>query len=144
MKQQINGDVQETVDTLDYLWRIMLSVWESFPVELKAFMLAMFVISILMQWIKKAVLADLPKRARIRALWLYSLPLGMGLATIGWLIGEDTIDEIYWAIIGLTVGASAMGVHFVSTNVVWPGVKVIGSAVWSRVLVLIRGVPKSG
>lgn len=139
----MNNDIKEAADTFDHLWQLILSVWGSFPLELKAFVLAMFVISILMQWIKKALLADMPKKERIRALWLYSLPLGVLLAGAGRFTSGTAISDVYWLVIGLTVGAGAMGVHFVSTNVVWPGLKTITAAVWSRVLLVAKGTPRS-
>ena len=139
MQKVVHGETREAVDTLDYIWQVSLAIWESFPMELKAFVLMVFTISILMQWIKKALLADKTKHERVKLLWLSSLPLGLVLAGLGWYLSGDAIHVGYWVIIGLTVGATAMGVHFISTKFLWPALKVVVRAIWDRLLLLVRG-----
>lgn len=134
-QQAVNGDVREAADTFDYLWRTGLDIWNSMPEELHVFILMVFTISVLMQWGKKALIYHLPKRERVKWLWFASLPLGCALAMVGWAVTDDYIHETYWLIIGLTVGSTAMGVHFVTMKAVVPLVRVV----WSRVLLAARG-----
>jgi len=135
MQKEINNDVTDAVDTFDYIWQSALSLWDSFPVELKVFFLTIFVISVLMEWVKKALLTGKVKRERIRLLWLSSLPMGVILAGIGYYIGSGVIHIGYWAIIGLTAGTSAMGIHYVTMRAVLP----IVMMVWGRVMLALRG-----
>ncbi len=131
----VNGEVKEAVDTVDYAMQSLLSLWDTLPSELQALLLSVFTISILMQWLKKALLAELPKRQRVKWLWLASLPLGMALATIGLLLTRGDIEVVYWGLIGLTSGAIAMGAHYVTLKLVVPLARIL----WDRVLLLVRG-----
>lgn len=142
MTQKINNDVTNTVDTIDYVMQWITGMWEGMPIELKAFILSVFVISILMQWVKKALLTKKPKSQRIRLLWVASLPLGLVLAGIGYILAEGEIHLGYWVVIGLTSGSTAMGVHFMTVKILWPALQVVGSVVWSRVMLVAKGVPK--
>lgn len=134
-QKAVNSNAQETVDTLDYIFHWLLNLWETLPDSLKAFALTVFAISILMEWVKRALLADLPKRVRVKRLWLASLPLGIALATAGAVIGETTIPFSYWAVIGLTAGTTAMGVHFVTVKKILP----LSGFLWGRLMLAWRG-----
>lgn len=130
-----NEEVKSTVDTLDYVLQWLGGMWEGLPLELKAFALTVFTISVLMQWIKKALLASKTKRERVSLLWASSLPLGVCLAMLGNYLSGGHIHVGYWAVIGLTSGSTAMGVHYVTMKVVLPLLR----ALWNRFTLAWRG-----
>lgn len=143
MEKTVNNNAKEAVDTIDYVIQWFVNLWDSSPMELKAFVLSVFVISILMEWVKKALLANKPKRERINMLWMSSLPLGLILSGVGYAIADGVIHLGYWIVIGLTSGSTAMGVHFITIKVMWPAMQVIASAVWARVMLMVRGAPRN-
>lgn len=142
MQKTVNNNAKEAVDTIDYVVQWFANLWDSSPIELKAFVLSVFVISILMEWVKKALLANKPKRERINLLWMSSLPLGLILSVVGYSIAEGVIHLGYWVVIGLTSGSTAMGVHFITIKVIWPAILSIVSAIWERIMLMVRGAPK--
>jgi len=131
----VNGSTKTAMDTVDYVVQGLLSAWDAFPPELRAFVLAVFAVSLLMEWVKRAMLAGLPKAERVRKLWLASLPLGIALAVLGMLLTGKTIDQVYWAVIGLTSGTTAMGVHYVTVKVILP----VLVAALRRFMLMVRG-----
>lgn len=120
MQKTVNPEAKEVVDTFDYVWQFILTIWNAFPDELKAYVLTMFTVSMILQWIKKALLRNMPKQKRIGWIWVAGMPLGIMLALVGWLISGEVIHEGYWLLIGLTVGTVSMGVHKVTVDFIWP------------------------
>lgn len=131
----VNGTAQETVDTLDYVWQWLLGVWDAMPLGLRAFALTVFAVSVLMEWVKRALLAGKPKRERVKLLWLASMPLGVALAAVGAIMAEGALEAVYWGVIGLTAGTTAMGLHYVTVKKVLP----LLGWVWGRVTLVWRG-----
>lgn len=140
MNQQTaaNEEAREAVDTIEYIWNGLLTIWESFPDELKAYLLCMFTISIMMQWLKKAVLVKMTKRERVQKLWVASLPFGIVIAGAGRVLSGNHIADGYWVLTGLTVGTVAMGVHYATVKIVTPFL----GAIWARVMLAVRGAPR--
>lgn len=139
----VNDNAKETIDTIDYIVQWGGGIWNAAPIELKAFILSVFTISILMQWVKKTFLEKKTKRERISLLWSSSLPLGIIIASTGYFISDGKIHLGYWIVIGLTSGSTAMGVHFVTIKIIFPAAMTIGKAVWERILLVVRGAPKN-
>ena len=119
-EQTINSDAKEAIDTVDYLLQVVLALWGTLPQELKALVLAVFAISVLMQWVKMALLTGMAKIRRVKLLWAASLPLGAVIALSGAFLTHGAIAPVYWALIGLTAGTIAMGVHYVTMKLVIP------------------------
>lgn len=139
---QVNSDVKEAIQTTNYIYQAILDLWAMTPIELKMYITAMFIVSILLQYYKKSFLNGCSKKERIRKLWAVSFPLSIVLAAIGFYIYEDKIHLGYFVLTGLTVSTVSMGVHRVAVDYVWPGIKVVVEAVWSRVMLIVRGRPK--
>lgn len=131
----VNETAQETVDTIDYVWQWLIGIWEAMPIGLQAFALTVFAVSLLMEWVKKAWLSGKPKRERIQLLWMASLPLGAILAAIGWNMTGKAIESVYWVVIGLTSGTTAMGLHYFTMKIALP----FAQKIYGRMLLAIRG-----
>ena len=136
---QVNSDVKEAVQTTHYVYQAILDLWTMTPIELKMYITAMFIMSILMQYIKKSFLTNCTKKERIQKLWAYSFPMGIALASTGFYLYEDKIHLGYFVLTGLTVSTVSMGVHRVTVDYVWPAIKTIFSIVWARVRIILTG-----
>jgi len=141
---KINGEVQEVIQTTSYVYRAILDLWEMTPIELKMYIAMMFTISILLQYVKKSFLTQCGKKERIQKLWAISFPIAILLALGGVYLYGDKIHVGYFVLTGLTVSTVSMGVHRVAIDYVWPAIKTIIDAVWSRVMLFIRGKPNNG
>ena len=139
---QVDSDIKEAVQTTEYIYQGILDLWAMTPIELKMYIMMMFVVSILLQYYKKSFLTECTKKERIRKLWRVSFPLGVILAAAAYPIYEDKIHIGYFFLAGLTVSSVSMGVHRIAVDYIWPGIKVVVDAVWSRVMLIVRGKPK--
>jgi len=110
------------VETMTELWNAGITMWNSAPAELRAFALAVFTVSLMMEWAKRAFLMGYPKRERVQTLWVVSFPLGIMAASAGVFLTDGAISFIYWGVIGLTSGTAAMGLHYLTMKVAWPAV----------------------
>lgn len=142
MTQKVNGDVQEAIATTNAVYQALLDLWAMTPIELKMYIGLMFTISILLQYYKKSFLTHCTKKERIRQLWAVSFPIGIVLAAIAYPIYEEKIHLGYFVLTGLTVSTVSMGVHRMAVDYIWPAIKVVADAVWSRVMLIVRGKPK--
>ncbi len=131
---QVNGDVKEAVQTTEYIYQAILDIWAMTPIELKMYITAMFIVSILMQYIKKSFLTNCTKKERIQKLWTVSFPVGIALSIVGYYLYEDKIHMGYFVLVALTVSTVSMGVHRVVVDYVWPAIRTIFSEIWRRVM----------
>lgn len=138
----VNADTKEALDTFSYIYKTILDLWEITPIELKAYLGAMFILSILLQYIKKAFLVNATKKERIRKLWIYSMPLSFAIAYLGYFIYGNKIHIGWFILIALTVSTVSMGVHKAANDYIFPFLGKVFSAAGSRVMLLVRGVPK--
>lgn len=139
--QKINGDAKEAVDTFSYIYKTILDLWEITPIELKAYIGAMFILSILLQYIKKAFLVNSTKKERIRKLWIYSMPLSFAIAYLGYVIYDGLIAWGWFVLIALTVSTVSMGVHKVAVDYLFPFIGKAFSVIGSRLMLFVRGKP---
>ena len=139
---QVNSDVKEAVQTTHYIYQAILDLWAMTPIELKMYITAMFIISILMQYIKKSFLTECSKKERIKKLWTISFPLGIILSVIGVYLYGNKIHLGYFVLTGLTVSTVSMGVHRVVVDYVWPAIKTVIGFAWDRLMLIVRGKPK--
>ena len=140
---QVNNDVTEAVQTTEFIVKGAIDIWNMLPPELVAYILTMFTLSILMQWIKKAALINKSKKEKIRLLWIAGMPLGGVLSLLGWHLSKGSIHDGYWIVIGLTVSTVAMGVHRVMTEHIWPMIKAIFKIVADRIYIMTTGKPRT-
>ena len=141
----INRDAKEAVDTFGYIYKTILDLWEVTPIELKAYIGAMFIISMLLQYIKKAFLANCTKKERIKKLWVYSMPLSFATAYLGFFIYEDKIHVGWFVLIALTASMVSMGVHRVAIDYVFPFIGTVFGVLKNRIMLFVRGsVPAKG
>ena len=132
-----NSDTVETINTFSHAYKTILELWDITPIELKAYIGAMFILSILLQYIKKAFLANATKKERVRKLWIYSMPLSFAIAYLGYFIYGDKIHFGWFFLIALTVSTVSMGVHRVVIDYIFPFIKVV----WARLMLFVRGAP---
>lgn len=137
----VNTDAKEAVDTFSYFYKTALELWEMTPIELKAYIGAMFILSILLQYIKKAFLVNSTKKERIRKLWIYSMPLSFAIAYLGYFIYGTKIHFGWFILIALTVSTVSMGIHRIAIDYIFPFIGKVFSAVGSRLMLFIRGKP---
>lgn len=135
----VNSDAKEWTDTFIYIWESILAVWAALPIELKAYILTMFTIFILLQYIKKAFLSSCSKKDRIKWLWVSGMPIALLLSYAGWVLSYGKIHSGYWIMTGLTVSTVAMGVHRVTVDYVWPFIAFISKVFKDRFLLMVRG-----
>jgi len=136
---KVNNDVQGAIANTNAIYQAILDLWAMTPIELKMYVMMMFVVSILLQYYKKSFLTKCNKKERIQKLWKVSFPLGLILAGIAFYIYEDKIHMGYFILTGLTVSTISMGVHRVVVDYVWPAIKTVISVIWSRIV----GKPRS-
>lgn len=136
---KVNGDVQQAIANTNAVYQAILDLWAMTPIELKMYIAAMFIVSILMQYIKKSFLTNCTKKERIQKLWAISFPIAVLLSMIGVYLYGNKIHLGYFVLTGLTVSTVSMGAHRVVVDYVWPAIKTIISAVWSRLMLMIRG-----
>lgn len=139
---KINNDVQGAIANTNAIYQAILDLWAMTPIELKMYVMMMFVVSILLQYYKKSFLMGDIKKDRIKKLWKVSFPLGLILAGVAFYIYEDKIHLGYFVLSGLTVSTVSMGAHRVVVDYVWPAIKTIIGAIWDRVMLILRGKPK--
>ncbi|MCK4759960.1 MAG: hypothetical protein KAT69_07905 [Candidatus Aminicenantes bacterium] len=120
---QINNEVKEAVETTSYVVQAMIDLWNSLPVAVTAFILIMAVTSLLMQWVKKAILVNKSKKEKVRLLWVFGMPIGIAISYGGYALTKGMLSDVFWIMYGLSVSTVAMGVHMVSTNYILPGIK---------------------
>jgi len=120
---KVNGDVQEVIDTTDYIINALMAIWQSFPIEMKMYIAVMFTISILLQQLKKGIFANYPKQKRIKKLWFWSLPLGITVAIAASFIYEGLMHYGWFVFAGATASSVSMGVHRISVDFIWPIIK---------------------
>lgn len=137
----INSDVKEVVETTDYLINAILTMWHALPAEIHTYILAMFTISVLLQTVKKAFITTKNKQKKVRQLWLFSIPISILVALVGWHLTKGYVSDLYWYLVAFTAGTVSMGVHRVFVEYVWPGVRILGAAIWTRFLLMARGAP---
>jgi len=141
---KVSGEVQEVVQTTSYVYQAILDLWAMTPIELKMYIAMMFTISILLQYVKKSFLTQYGKKERIQKLWAISFPIAIALSVGGAYLYGNQVHVGYFILTGLTVSTVSMGVHRVVVDYVWPAIKTVIDAVWSRVMLLIRGKPSNG
>ncbi len=141
--QKVDSDVQGAIATTNAVYQAILDLWAMTPIELKMYIMMMFVVSILLQYYKKSFLADCTKKERFKKLWKVSFPLGVILAAAAFPIYEDKIHIGYFVLTGLTVSTVSMGAHRVIVDYLWPAIKTIVGAVWNRIILIARGKPKN-
>ena len=117
---QVNSDIKEAVETTSYVVQAMIDLWNALPVAVTAFILLMAVTSLLMQWVKKAILANKSKKEKIRLLWVFGMPIGIAISYGGFKLTAGMLHDVYWIMYGLSVSTVAMGVHKVSTAYIFP------------------------
>lgn len=117
---QVNNDVKEAVETTSYVVQALIDLWNSLPIAVTAFILVMAVTSLLMQWVKKAILANKSKKEKIRLLWVFGMPIGIAISYGGYAMTKGALNDIYWIMYGLSVSTVAMGVHKVSAAYIFP------------------------
>ena len=139
---QVNSDVKEAVQTTHYIYQSILDLWSMTPIELKMYIAAMFIVSILMQYYKKSFLVGYNKKEKVQKLWKMSFPIGIALAGLGAYLYGDKIHIGYFVLTGLTVSTISMGVHRVMVEYIWPAIKIIIGVVWERITLIIRGKTK--
>jgi len=138
----VNSDVQSVVQNTNYIYKATLDLWAMPPIELKMYITAMFIVSILMQYIKKSFLTQCGKKERIQKLWSISFPIAIGISMIGVYLYGNKIHIGYFVLTGLTVSTVSMGVHRLAVDYVWPFLKSLIGAVLERVMLFVRGAPK--
>ena len=106
MTQKVDQDVQEVIANTNAIYQAILVLWAMTPIELKMYIMMMFVVSILLQYYKKSFLTNRTKKERINKLWKVSFPLSLILAAIAFYIYEDKIHLGYFVLSGLTVSQS--------------------------------------
>lgn len=136
---KISQDVQEVTQTTTHVYQWILDLWAMTPLELKMYVGAMFIVSILMQYTKKAFFSNLSRKQKVQRLWLISFPIGIFLAALGFYLYEDKIHLGYFVLTGLTVSTISMGIHRVVVDYIWPAIKAIFGFAWNRVLLAVRG-----
>ena len=139
---KVNSDVQSVVANTNFIYQAILDLWAMTPIELKMYITAMFIVSILMQYIKKSFLTQCGKKERIQNLWNISFPIAIGLSVIGVYLYGNKIHIGYFVLTGLTVSTVSMGVHRLAIDYVWPFLKSFIGAVLERVMLFVRGTPK--
>lgn len=139
---KVDSDVQEVIANTNAVYQALLDLWAMTPIELKMYIMMMFVVSILLQYYKKSFLTGCTKKERIQKLWMVSFPLGIVLAAAAYPIYENKIHLGYFILTGLTVSTVSMGVHRMVVDYVYPAIKIIAEAIWSRLTLIIRGKPK--
>jgi len=135
---KVDSDVQGVIANTNAIYQAILDLWSMTPIELKMYIMMMFMVSILLQYYKKSFLTGCSKKERIQKLWKVSFPLGVILAAISFYIYEDKIHLGYFVLTGLTVSTISMGVHRVVVDYIWPAIKAVISVIWSRIV----GKPK--
>ena len=141
---KVSGEVQEVVQTTGYVYQAILALWAMTPIELKMYIAMMFTISILLQYVKKSFLTQYSKKERIQKLWAISFPIAIALSVGGAYLYGNKVHMGYFILTGLTVSTVSMGAHRVVVDYVWPAIKTVIDAIWSRVMLLIRGKPSNG
>lgn len=136
---KVDPAVQHTIENTGAIYRAILELWAITPIEMKMYIAVMFSVSILLQYYKKTMLRGVAKRERIIKLWAASMPLGILISFCAYFIYEGRIHYGWFIFTGLTASTVSMGVHKVTVDFVWPGIKTVGSAFWSRAIMLIRG-----
>jgi hypothetical protein len=139
---KVNGDVQQAIANTNAVYQAVLDIWAMTPIELKMYIASMFIISILLQYVKKSFLMQCSKKERIQKLWMISFPLAITLAILGTYIYSDKIHFGFFVLMGLTASTVSMGVHRVMVDYVWPAIKAVFEAVATRVMLMVRGKPK--
>lgn len=135
----IDKDVKGAVETTGYIYQSILDLWAMTPIELKMYIAAMFIISILLQYYKKSFLTECSKKQRIQKLWAVSFPFSLVIAGIGLYVYGEKIHFGYFVLTGLTASTVSMGVHRVAVDYVWPTLKTVFGMVWARVKIILTG-----
>lgn len=120
---QVNNDVKEAVDTLDYILNFVAALWQALPIEMRTYVVIMFTISIVLQTVKKSFLADMSRKKKVNRLWVVSIPVSAGASLLGWYLFKNYVSLWVWWVSGVTAGTVSMGVHRVTMDVVWPFLK---------------------
>jgi len=135
----VNQDVQGVTQTTTHIYQWILDLWAMTPLELKMYIGAMFIVSILMQYVKKSFLTKYNRKEKVQRLWLVSFPIGISLAFLGYYLYGDNISTGYFVLTGLTVSTISMGVHRIVVDYVWPAIVSVVSFAWARVILLVKG-----
>ncbi len=134
--------VQHAIANTSAVYQAILNLWAMTPIELKMYVTAMFIISIVLQYYKKSFLTHLNRKDKVRELWKISFPISILLSVSGYYIYEGSIHFGYFILTGLTASTISMGIHRVAVDYIWPAIKIIVSALFDRVSLIIRGKTK--
>jgi len=106
-----DDNVTHAIANTSAVYEGILNLWAMTPLELKMYVTAMFIISILLQYYKKSFLTHLPRKEKVRELWKISFPIAVLLSVAGYYIYMGTIHFGYFVLTGLTASTVSMGVH---------------------------------
>ncbi len=134
-----DDSVQHTIANTSAIYQGILDIWTMTPIELKMYITAMFIISILLQYYKKSFLSALSRKDKVRELWKISFPISVLLSIAGYYIYNNTIHYGYFVLTGLTASTVSMGVHRLAVDYVYPTIKTLFNAITGRIMLLVRG-----
>ncbi len=131
--------VTHAIANTNAIYQAVLDLWAMTPLELKMYVTAMFIISILLQYYKKSFLTHLNRKDKVRELWKVSFPISILLSIMGAYIYEGSVHYGYFVLTGLTASTISMGVHRVAVDYIWPTIRSLFTAVMGRVMLLVKG-----
>ncbi len=137
------AEINIVVETTKEVVQGTIDIWGILPKELAVYILVIFTISILMQWVKKSFLMQKQKKDRIRLLWNISFPLSLLLSITGYYTTDNFIALGYWVIISLTSSTAAMGLFTITTKYIWPFLKIIIKSISDRAYIIVTGKPRN-